>query len=540
MKVLLLFVAVAVSSARAEENLCNLCVDGLSEVKVMFADKQFQSLLDTTQSLICAYVPIEDCQNWITQQLEALDNDVETLDPKSYCTQQGVCTTRNVGDYKCNFCELLGDELKQLLRKNETENFILDSVKKVCVDIPLIGSECGSLIDEYGIYYLDMLMEKINIASICGELGLCNAEVRRMIQATDIFQVVSQRLRDSEGCEACKDGIGMVHEVLQSKEFLDLLHIAAKELLDAIGMSQYESLVDTVIDEAINQYVLPLLDPTTLCKEAGACLTTSIEVEATNLTSDECDACTELLGELKKVSKDPDTGKAVTDLVGVICDNIKIPLCESLLGNLVKEQLIKLQNLDVAGTCSSLGLCAEFKPLLDHIRRVNKLGDTCSECKAIAGEVITILQNEEIDNLIKSGISEICSLIPIANCEQTLDQYFDEVIAIIKNLDGQTVCDLIGLCGSESLKESLPKLGDTCSECTMVANEVIQLLENEEIDSLVKSAIAEICTVLPISNCEQTLDEYFDEIIALVKTLDGKSLCSLIGLCGSSQEVQWY
>ena len=404
--------------------------------------------------------------------------------------------------------------------------------EKVCSELPFVSNECTALVTEYGHYYLELLAGAIDVPQLCAEVGLCSERVRNAIETTQLFQVLQQGLKDDDACKACTDGMDIIQTILNSKDTLDLLHIAVHEICGLVSVSGCEIIADTALDQII-QKLLPMFNPDSICKEIGACpaLQPLLSLEVGD--SPVCQGCHDLLGELKKVANDPDTKAISKDLAPVICELVSIPFCESLVSKLLEENLVKVQNLDVDGTCVALKACDG--ELVEPV----EVGDACSECAQIADLVLKELQDPAVQQELEAVLDEVCTILPISDCKETLHSYLLMIETLIAGMDGKTLCGYIGLC-SYKRPEQPAKVGDTCSECTMVAGEIISLIENQQIDSLIKEAITELCTVLPISDCETTLDGYFDEIVALLKNIDAQTLCSLIGLCGSAEQQLTY
>jgi hypothetical protein len=117
-----------------------------------------------------------------------------------------------------------------------------------------------------------------------------------------------------------------------------------------------------------------------------------------------------------------------------------------VIGAIVKESLKDVENLNANVTCANVGACTSLTNVKTELDISGKVGDECSQCTMIAGEVITLLENGQVDAMIKEAITEVCTILPISDCEKTLDGYFDEIVALLKSLDAKTLCSLMGLC----------------------------------------------------------------------------------------------
>ena len=502
---------------------CTLCKAAVSELKVIMEDKDTKDLLSVLKKALCANVPIQDCDKWVDSELTQLESEVEALDPGTACSQLAVCATTISplqDSIQCEMCEFLGDEVVKRVLTNATIDEVLAATEKVCSELPFVSNECSALVKEYGHFYLDLLVGSIDVQQLCSKIGLCSQQVRHLIESTELLQVIRKGLQDEEECKACTDGMDVVQTILTSKDTLDLVHIAVHEICGLTTVAFCEVIADTAIDQFLDK-LIPMFNPDAICKQIGACPAPQVVASLVGDDSALCVGCHDLLGEVKKVANDPETIAINKDLAPVICELVSIPFCNSLITKFLEGTLVKAQNLDVEQTCVALDACSGA---------VAEVGDVCSECAQIADLVIKELQDPAVQQQIEAVLDQACSILPIPDCKETLHSYMVMIETIISGMDGKTVCGYAGLCSSvqETVRNSV---GDTCSECTMIAGELITLLENQQVDALLKEAISEICTVLPISDCETTLDGYFDQLVALLKNLDAKTLCSLIGLC---------
>jgi len=110
---------------------------------------------------------------------------------------------------------------------------------------------------------------------------------------------------------------------------------------------------------------------------------------------------------------------------------------------------------------------------------------------------------------------------------------------MIKNLNGKTVCSWIGLCTKGKLeKVSVPEipahdLKDTCSMCTVFADEFLQYIQSESVQNMVKEGAEEICQIFPgIVSCVYKVDNIVDKMFVRINELEGKDLCGMFGMCG--------
>ena len=539
---LLAFAVDSVSVQVKDSAQCNLCKAGLTELQTIAGDPKIKDILTLAKNYLCKSIPIENCDDWVSEQLSYLAEDVNKIDPAAACTKMKACSTdrymtSQVGETKpCAFCEFVGEEVRSLLNDKTVED-VSDAVIAMChSELPaVLATGCEAVVKEYGTPFIERFFKDLDVTEACAEIGLCSEDVRHMIQASEPFQVLSKALKESDGCKACKDGVIELKMVLSNPDTLDLMHIGVKEMCALVKTPLCELLANTAIDNIVKE-LIKKLDAEKMC--SGLCVKNEniIAVESPSLEEKPlCEACEDALGEIKKVANDKETQEMIKDLAQVICGHISIPFCQTVFDKLIKSQVDHLKNINVKGTCAMMPGCGTKEAPVTG----NDLGNTCSQCTFIADELLTVLRNADIDSLIKEGIDEVCSVIPIPNCAAQLDKYVDLVFDFIKKLDGKSLCSMIGMCGSKTLQEvPVENLKDTCSICTLVADELLTALKNKDIENLVKEGVEEICSIIPIPNCASTVDSYVDMLFGMLKNMDGKTLCSMVGMCNSVKTVE--
>ena len=156
---------------------------------------------------------------------------------------------------------------------NATIDEVVQVAEKVCSELPFVSNEGTALVTEYGHYYLELLAGAIDVPQLCAEVGLCSERVRNAIETTQLFQVLQQGLKDDDACKACTDGMDIIQTILNSKDTLDLLHIAVHEICGLVSVSGCEIIADTALDQIIQK----LLDTQTILNKNG-CLAKSSQI----------------------------------------------------------------------------------------------------------------------------------------------------------------------------------------------------------------------------------------------------------------------
>ena len=430
---------------------CTACMDGLDLVKMIIESEDMKGLLHVIVNETCmaAGGDVASCEQVVDTIIDQiLGNLVPMFNVKTLCVNAGACPATDLEfskptDLSCTVCKDVFGIMSTTVNAPEVEELIEITVNQSCQLIGFGVEQCEHVFLYLAGSLLDNVKMMVNPDYICGKMGSC--------PKVDIPFLSS--LGDDEGCKACMDGLDIVDIILKSNETMDLVNIAVDEICMAIGgdVDTCKSIIIGILDPIIENLV-NLFDPASLCKQAGAC-------PAYQNTKWEggifCQACIDGVLELKNIAEDHETDDMLNELTNIVCNTVDIPFCKSIIGAVIRESLSDVENLNPNVTCANIGACtadvtmvtgAGVTPVtkLDFIPA--KVGDTCSECTMVAGEIISLLENAEVDSLIKEAISELCTVLPISDCEATIDGYFDQIVALLKNLDGKTLCSLIGLC----------------------------------------------------------------------------------------------
>lgn len=290
---------------------------------------------------------------------------------------------------------------------------------------------CEKLAGKIADEILGNLLPLFDTEGICASMGVCTSS-SPLLQTTP------------EGCKACVAALDLVDVVLKSNDLKDLADVAMDELCIVMGgrVDVCQKILRGVIDPIITN-VVQLFDPKMLCSQAGACpakQVTGVSLVGSNVF---CDPCKEAIIELHNIVEDNETDVLLTELSAILCNFIDIPFCKSVTAAIINESLADLDTTDPSGTCASIGACNSALAFYDT---PSKLEDNCSECTSIATQVKAALSNPEIVTLLKDAVGELCSVLPITDCAETLDGYLDQAVALIKTLDPKTLCTLIGMC----------------------------------------------------------------------------------------------
>merc|ERR1739848_211251 len=90
------------------------------------------------------------------------------------------------------------------------------------------------------------------------------------------------------------------------------------------------------------------------------------------------------------------------------------------------------------------------------------------------------------------------------------------------------------------LDASAPKAGVACMVCEYAMNELEKVISDKSTEAEVIAAVEQVCNLLPASyaaKCDALVEQYGNEIIELlIHAADPSTVCTLIGLCSSTQK----
>jgi len=537
------------ADAKVSGSGCIVCKDSFQIIKNLLTSAEVSEILDVAidETCIAMGFGVETCEKLAgTIFHEILDNLMASFDPDFICGHLGSCPQK-----PCPFLASLGADsegckacvdalgiVQQILEAPATIDLVHIAVDETCVAIGGDAKTCEAIVDGIIDPIITNLITLFKPRSLCAQAGACPASLLSV--------------PNKMGCVACEDTFSIIKKVLESDELAELVHLGINKTCGAIGGAagrQCIMILSVVVDNSRLQ-LLPLFNPHAVCAQTGAC---PAHLEESNLQGGIfCDFCKDSVLELKNIAADQATDAMLDEITAIICNTVKIPFCKTVIGSVVQQELTSILALDANSTCTNVGACTPdftvetvaVETVAVETVAVETVGDTCSECESIANEIVALLKNEEVDSLIKEAITEICTVLPIANCEATIDGYFDQIVALIKNMTGKDICGLIGLCGSKApvVAPVVPALalGDTCSECAMIAGLLLTELKDPTVQAQVEAAIDQACVVLPISNCKDTIHQYMVIAESFIGTLDGKTVCGYVGLCSFGDAMEWF
>lgn len=123
---------------------------------------------------------------------------------------------------------------------------------------------------------------------------------------------------------------------------------------------------------------------------------------------------------------------------------------------------------------------------------------------------------------------------------------------LMDRIDPVSHCDEIGACGELWFEptQSVPELNELpkkakngiCSTCQLMIQQVKDTLDDPETVDDVRKKLDSLCDFLRIVNqdrqCRQQVDNYLDQVIDFIKSVDPKAYCASIHLCDGKARVR--
>ncbi|XP_069741979.1 prosaposin [Narcine bancroftii] len=178
---------------------CLICEFVMKEIDTLLQQNTTEEvIIDALLKILPATVK-EECADFLDQYGKVLIQLlVQKVDPARVCTFLGVCKKPKdlvVDPIKtkpsqlevqvfCEVCKEMVEYLDNLLEENRTEEMIMVALKKVCSLMPKsVLDECNDLINQYGSLLLQLLLQSLDPAVVCRELGVCREGNKHLLGA---------------------------------------------------------------------------------------------------------------------------------------------------------------------------------------------------------------------------------------------------------------------------------------------------------------------------------------------------------------------
>ena len=201
------------------------------------------------------------------------------------------------------------------------------------------------------------------------------------------------------------------------------------------------------------------------------------------------------------------------------------------------------ESVDPDSVCNDLGFCMSSKAKLTLPKlRLKAPSKVCTDCEAFAADVITKLNDPNVQYSIINAVESLCSLLGdnADMCRDYVDQYGQMVIQfVLSSVDPDTVCNDLGFCMSSS-RNFLQKVtgpSKVCLDCRAFGADIITKLNDPTVQNDIITAVESLCSLLGDSAdmCRDYVDQYGSMVIQFIlESVDPTVLCNDLGFCLSS------
>ncbi|XP_051935580.1 prosaposin [Hippocampus zosterae] len=169
----------------------------------------------------------------------------------------------------CVLCEVVMEQLENLLKNQSTEEEVVAALEKVCYYLPTsMTNECKDLISTYGKAIFELLVQQADPKTVCTILALCNNARPAYIPALD-----KTTFKDGAYCKVCKMAVTYIDEILEKNATEAQIEEAVRKVCNYLPAS-----IQTECDQLVQEYepmlvqmILQTLDPDFVCLQIGAC-----------------------------------------------------------------------------------------------------------------------------------------------------------------------------------------------------------------------------------------------------------------------------
>ena len=159
----------------AEGVVCDICIDGIDEVKNIAADKEVADMLSKVTDLICGSLSIPFCRGALNTVIKEALQGIEGLDTNATCASLDACPKYylddNLGNPFCSMCTMATNKvITTIVENKEFHALVSKAITLVCKVWP--GDECPEILEEVFQTTIKTL-ETFGGRGLCSLIGLC-------------------------------------------------------------------------------------------------------------------------------------------------------------------------------------------------------------------------------------------------------------------------------------------------------------------------------------------------------------------------------
>merc|ERR1712136_631372 len=180
---------------------CTVCTFIAVELDNMLADADTEKEITAKIEAVCSHLPSfpatlrTDCDQFVEDNLpKILAELAKDMEPKTICSAIHMCTATKLhtqeptvapaapklhvqGGELCQVCNLVIEDLDQVLAEDATKKDIENALDQVCSGLPdSIMTTCSEIVDEYTPKILDLAANIFQPSYVCKHIGLCGVQ----------------------------------------------------------------------------------------------------------------------------------------------------------------------------------------------------------------------------------------------------------------------------------------------------------------------------------------------------------------------------
>jgi hypothetical protein len=272
-----------------------------------------------------------------------------------------------------------------------------------------------------------------------------------------------------------------------------------------------------------------------------------------------CTECKQIVGTVDMVLKQQATQDEILAAMKSACSLLPSSVsgvCTMVVTSYGKQAIKMLVDYlaDPAQLCGTIGLCSSENKAFS-MPKFTPSNDMCTECKQIVGTIDMVLKLKTTQKEILDAMESGCGVLPPSMsgvCIQAVTAYGQQAINMLVNYlaDPSQLCGTVGLCSSENMASSKPKLtppsspvakdADLCKKCVDTVAELKEIIKNTTDDEVIIADMEKTCQALSGSimrwMCVHYIKIYGHKIVEMIRKdkSSPKQLCQLLHACSAS------
>jgi len=436
------------TSPNPQPPACTQCIQALTTIKEDLTAK-LGCLEEKLETYCDAFPPLAaECKAAIEGFFKPLHAQIDGLDPKTICTQMGVC---NPTKFKltpnanlCLTCEQSVNYAKILVGEPGVEAQVEQVLIGMCQNLGPLKDGCVSYVEENLQQIFDKL-KHVDTRVICQDLGFCAA---KKPTKSNFFEKTENLL---------PVGIlgGVDRPVLEIHN--EKKGDAGEKANSVIRLSGQKSKMQRVEVHRAESEVSVVKMEKGAAPAKTAATTTPLELPQMS-----CFTCKFIMGEGKRILAEDSTINQLTKLSETICNDLKGDLkaqCADFLSMYAKTYIkMAVEQLNPDQVCVIMGACQGQPAPTSHALPGNPF--LCFGCQHGLRELSNYWRENhglqaKVLNLLQSACLKLPESQSIQECVDEVDVMFPVFAKLVANLDVKTACRNAGVCPDLNWKNGL-------------------------------------------------------------------------------------